>query len=75
MEHIYIPHIVAPQKGPDGKPVMVALAPFEVLGVIDGRARPGKRWPGMDTPAYVYGLLWGTPGSRDITTNSVLYMN
>lgn len=72
MEHVSIPRLSAVSPGTDAPS---PLLPFEVRALFDGIAHPGKSLsPSVDTPAYVYALVWGVVGT-DITTHSTLYMN
>ena len=74
--HGTVPLLNAEQPmGPDQPHQAVKLAPFEILGMVDGSARPGIDTP-FDTPAHVVGFLWGHPGdNRDIQYRSVHYLN
>jgi hypothetical protein len=85
LEHVKIPHIFMPQKSADGETHDVPLVPFELIGVADGSIRPGSgramqideagRMLRADTPAYIYGLLWGPPGAQRPAYQRILYMN
>lgn len=74
LEHVRIPHIRVTSEV-NGQPVQIDFAPFELIGVVDGSARPGHHDPQADTPAHIYGMYWGPPGAQKATHASVLYMN
>lgn len=65
LEHVMIPHYE--HKGH-------VLAPFEVIGIVDGAANPGEGTP-LDAPVHFIGLLWGFPGSREPQARSMVFLN
>jgi hypothetical protein len=73
LEHTSIPHLHLTAHV-EGKEVQVGLAPFELVGVVEGAIRPGKDTE-LDAPAHIYGLLWGPPGSQEVVHKSILFMN
>ena len=73
--HAVVPILTSKQPKGNGEYNEVQLAPFEILGSVDGPAHPGKGTP-YDTPAHIVGLLWGHPGqNRDIKYKSITYLN
>lgn len=76
MNHASIPHIFAMQaQKPGEEAVKVALAPFEIVVILEGTVHPGHNMPNAQTPAHIYALLWGIPGSGQHIHNSLIYMN
>lgn len=75
LEHVRIPNLILPMHV-QGQSLQVALVPYEVVGLVEGYARPGAT-PGsaLDRPAWVTGLFWGPPGSPKAHQWSVLYAN
>ena len=76
LPHFLIPEIEAEQPMGRGQPNQkVKLAPFEILGMVEGSVRPGKGTK-LDTPSHIIGFLWGHPGNnRDVKYQSVHYLN
>ncbi len=75
LEHVKIPIFTVEQPIGDGKNQTVQIAPFELLGTVDGPLRPGIGTP-LDTPMHVIGLLWGSPGDkRDVKSRSMVCLN
>ena len=75
IDHMTIPTFSFEQPVGDGKKELAAVAPFEVLGMVDGPIHPGHGTP-LDTPSHITGLLWGFPqNNRDVKYRSLLCHN
>jgi len=50
------------------------LAPFEVIGIVEGSSRPGIK-EGIEQAAAFVGLIWGFPGSQQGQYKSTVFLN
>jgi hypothetical protein len=73
LEHVRIPTITT-EGEVNGEKVEIPWVPFEVVGMIEGSARPGAG-ADWDTPAHIQLLFWGPPGAQQASAKSILYMN
>ncbi|KKN83876.1 hypothetical protein LCGC14_0295290 [marine sediment metagenome] len=74
LEHSRIPTIRTTYTREEGS-VEMRFLPCELRGVVEGTIHPGREEGLDDTPANIYGLLWGIPGTNQALFQDILYMN